>query len=315
VIVSDPGVIYAIQQLSTNVKIHLSTQANTTNSDAVKFWQGHDVKRFVLARELSLEQITKIKENVPTAEIEIFVHGAMCISYSGRCLLSKAMTGRSANRGDCAQPCRWEYQMREVNRDEEMTMVQDGRGSYVLNSKDLCMINHIPEMVKAGVGSFKIEGRMKSAYYVALVTKIYRQAIDAYCADPENYQVLPQWQEELTNVSHRRYTTGFYFRDNEMEYLEESGYIKKYDFAGKVVDFDQNSKKLTIAVRNKISAGDFIDIIDPHELEIKTIKIDKMLRDNGLFVSDAHNSYTVSLDLQGMAIEKITKDSIIRKKK
>ena len=313
VIAADPGIIALINQLDSNIKIHLSTQANTTNSAAVKFWHNQNVSRIVLARELSLKQIQAIKNKIPEMELELFVHGAMCMSYSGRCLLSKHMTNRSANRGNCAQPCRWEYKMQEVQRDDVMTIEEDSRGTYILNSKDLCMIKHIPELIDSGLASFKIEGRMKPSYYVAAVTRIYRAAIDSYCDNPADYQFKKEWQEELEKVSHRPYTTGFYLpgADNDIEYISDSAYIKQYDFVGMTSSYNLEHQLLEVNARNKFSIGDTLEILDPHQTTIITLPVEKIINESGEYISSAHNQYTVLLSCP----IKISNHSVIRRKK
>ncbi len=316
VIVSDPGVVYRLNMLGTNTKIHLSTQANTMNSDSVRFWKNQGVKRIVLARELSLAQIAAIKKQVPDMELEIFVHGAMCIAYSGRCLLSKYMTGRSANRGDCAQPCRWEYQLKESLRTEEQTICEDEKGTYILNSRDLCLIEHLPTIASSGISSLKIEGRMKSAYYVAAVTRIYRQALDSFLADAQNYVFRPEWLSELTKVSHRPYTTGFYLPGpgNETEYPAESAYIRGYDFVGTIENHDPAKKTLKVLGRNRFVLGDTLEIIDPHQTTVRQFKVTKILHESGEYLEAAHNGYLVTIPLEEN-IEQISKHSILRKER
>ncbi|MFH1684271.1 MAG: U32 family peptidase [Candidatus Margulisiibacteriota bacterium] len=307
VIISDPGVLSLIRKLNTKVKIHLSTQTNTINSEAVKFWREQGIKRVVLGREVSLAQAKEIKSNVPDIELELFVHGAMCISYSGRCLLSKHMTGRSANRGECTQPCRWKYRLKEVSRpDEEFSIEEDGRGTYIMNSKDLCMVEYLPELVNAGIDSFKVEGRMKSPYYVALVTKIYRQAINAKGFDP-------RWKEELLKISHRQYTTGFYFGDADRENIAGGACIRDYNFVGVVESWDPKTRQLEIKARNYFGQGDTLEIIDPQAQDIKKIRINKIRTDQNEEITEAHNDYHVfaSLDTTDM----ISKYSLLRRKR
>ena len=266
-IVSDPGVIWAIRQVMPQAEIHLSTQANTTNYASAAFWHSMGVKRIVTARELSFEEIRGIRDHTPAdMEIESFVHGAMCISYSGRCLLSNFMTHRDANRGACSHPCRWKYALVEEQRPGEYIPVEeDDRGTYFFNSKDLCMIAHIPELVEAGIDSFKIEGRMKSIFYVAVTVGAYRKAIDAYIADPEGWQYDPKWMEELCKVSHRDFTTGFYFDkpgESEQNY-GTSNYIKEYTFLGLVKDYDPETGLATVEQRNKMVLGDQVEVFGP----------------------------------------------------
>ncbi|MFH1617369.1 MAG: U32 family peptidase C-terminal domain-containing protein [Candidatus Margulisiibacteriota bacterium] len=302
VIISDPGLLSLIKQLDKKTKIHLSTQANTINSEAVKFWRDQGVKRIVLGRELNLEQIKKIRKDVPDVELELFIHGAMCMSYSGRCLLSKHMTDRSANQGECTQPCRWEYRLKEMTRpDEEFTIEEDMRGTYVMNSKDLCLIEHLDKLKEAGIDSFKVEGRMKSAYYVALVTKIYRKALDSKAYDP-------RWLEELKKVSHRNYTTGFYFGSDDNENLGTSTYVRDYTFVGTV----EESNPLKIAARNYFSAGDTLEVIDPQVDEIRPIKIVGMMDEEGKAIEKAHNPYYVTANVEPAC--SISRHSILRRR-
>ena len=216
-IVSDPGLIRLIRSIEPRIPLHLSTQANTTNIEAVRFWRDQGITRIILARELTLKEAGEISASVPEMELEIFVHGAMCMAYSGRCYLSALRNRRSANAGDCTQPCRWEYVLHESTRpDEPFILEEDERFSYLLSSKDLCLIEHLPDVAKAGITSVKIEGRMKSSYYVAVVTRIYRQAIDALMNQGKPYQCKPEWLAELQKVSHRGYTTGFAYTEEKI---------------------------------------------------------------------------------------------------
>ncbi|MBQ4340588.1 MAG: U32 family peptidase [Firmicutes bacterium] len=268
-IVSDPGVIYTIRQVMPEAEIHLSTQANTTNYASASFWHSMGVKRIVTARELSFGEIRELREKTPdTMEIESFIHGAMCISYSGRCLLSNFMTHRDANRGACSHPCRWSYSLVEQKRPGEYIPVEeDERGTYFFNSKDLCMIKHIPEIIESGIDSLKIEGRMKSIFYVAVTVGAYRKAIDKYYEDPENYEFDPEWYEELTKVSHRDFTTGFYFdkpTDEDQNY-DSSSYVKDYVFLGLVKSYDEETGYAVVEQRNKLVAGDEVEIFGPGE--------------------------------------------------
>ena len=237
VIVSDPGIFLTVIEIAPHIPIHLSTQANTTNAKSVEFWHQQGMKRAVLARELTLGEIKEITNNAPI-ETEVFVHGAMCMSYSGRCLLSSFMANRHANLGDCSNSCRWQYILKEENRpDETYPIVEDESGTFILSSKDLCMIQHIPELVHAGVTAWKIEGRMKSPYYVAAVTRIYREALDRYFADPDGYVYDQKWLSELEKVSHREYGTGFFFGNqgyNSQTTHPGNFYIKEYDYLGMI---------------------------------------------------------------------------------
>ena len=266
-IVSDPGIVDLIQEIIPNAEIHLSTQANMTNYRTANFWYKMGVKRLVLARELTFPEIREIRKNIPSdMEIEAFVHGAMCISYSGRCLLSNFMIERDANRGACAHPCRWKYSLVEEKRPGEYYPVEeDGRGTYILNSRDLCMIEHIPELVNSGIMSAKIEGRMKSIFYVATIVHAYRKAIDAYFADPENYRFNEEWMSELKKVSHREFTTGFYFHQptNKDQNYQTSAYTREYSFVGLVKDYDAETGFALVEQRNKMTSGEEIEIFGP----------------------------------------------------
>lgn len=267
-IVSDPGTISLVQDIIPNAEIHLSTQANLTNYKTAEFWAKQGVKRVVMARELSLEEMISMRENIPAdLDTEAFVQGAMCISYSGRCLLSNFMIERDANRGQCAHPCRWKYSLVEEQRPNEYYPVyEDERGTYIMNSKDLCMIEHIPDLVKAGISSAKIEGRMKSAFYVATVVSVYRKALDSYYADPENYKFDESWIKELKKVSHREFTTGFYYgkADNKAQNYNTSAYEREYSFIGLVKSFDEETMMATVEQRNKMVIGDEIEVFGPY---------------------------------------------------
>jgi putative protease len=252
-------------QLPDYIPLHISTQANNTNWASVLGWQELGAKRVVLARELSLAEIQVIRSKV-SLELEVFVHGAMCISYSGRCLLSNYLTGRDANRGECTQPCRWKYSLVEETRPNVYLPVrEDERGTYIFNSKDLCLLEHIPELVETGVNSFKIEGRMKSVYYAAVVVKAYRDAIDSYCADPLAYRLQSKWREELNKISHREYTQGFYYKKtgSEDQIYGSSSYIQPYDFIGLVRSYDPKTKTALVEQRNRFMVGDEVEIIQP----------------------------------------------------
>ncbi len=267
-IVSDPGIYLSIKAKLPEAEIHLSTQANTTNYKAAEFWHSQGIKRIVLARELSLDEITELRVNTsPQLEIEAFVQGAMCISYSGRCLMSNIMTDRDANRGECSHPCRWQYHLVEEKRPGEyFPIFEDERGSYVFNSKDLCMLEFIPELINAGLTSAKIEGRMKSVFYVATVVGAYRKAIDSYYQNPESYRFDQNLLTELKKVSHRNFTTGFYFNkpSNEDQNYQTSSYTREYDFLGIVKSYDDENRLATIEQRNRIFVGDQIEIIGPY---------------------------------------------------
>jgi len=275
IIFSDPGIWRISREINTNLELHLSTQANTTNWSSCQFWEDHGVHRLVLARELALEEIREIREKVKL-ELEIFVHGAMCISYSGRCLLSNYLTGRDANLGECAQPCRWNYALVEEKRpDKQYPIFEDERGSYIFNSQDLCLIRHLPELIAAGINSLKIEGRMKSIHYVATVVHAYRKALDAYYADPKGYVFDDSWYEEILKVSHRDYTTGFLWGKPKLEAhnFQTSAYIRDYDFVGLVLAYDPELKIATVEQRNNFKVGDRVEIIGPQtDLFIQQVK-------------------------------------------
>ena len=265
ILISDVGLIRIAQQVVPDLPIHISTQANTTNWSTVQFWKDLGVERVVLARELTLPEIQTIRDKVDI-ELETFVHGAMCISYSGRCLLSNYMTERDSNRGQCAQACRWNYNLVEEKRPNEFYPIQeDERGSYVFNSQDLCLLPHLRELIDTGISSLKIEGRMKSAYYVATIIRAYRNMIDACFDGAPVSDDLNFWLEELQKVSHRPYTTGFYFGKPEKGALtlEDSQYIRPYDFIGVVLDYDAETGMATIEQRNNFAVGDTIEFFSP----------------------------------------------------
>lgn len=279
VIVSDVGVIYYLRKNFPALNVHVSTQANVNNSFSAKFFADMGVTRIVLAREMSIDEIALLRKNLPkNVEIEAFVHGAMCISYSGRCLLSNYLTGRDSNRGACVQACRWQYTIREVGRKDELPIEEDERGTYILNSKDLCMIEHLQELEKAGVVSLKIEGRMKSDYYVASVVNAYRRALDK-----KNEMSL--LQEELEKTSHRRYTTGFYFGSEDKEYLEDSMPVQTAEFVAKVVE-DSCDGTVKIEMRNRFKKGDVLEILSPNDAFLKKIKIEKIVDGKGNEIDD-----------------------------
>ena len=267
IIVADPGVLMIAKETVPDMEIHWSTQANNTNFNSARFWYKQGVKRVVTARELSFEEIKKIRDEIPSdMDIESFVHGAMCISYSGRCLMSNYMTGRDANRGSCAHPCRWKYSLVEEKRPGEYFPIEeDERGTYFFNSKDLCMIEYVKELIEAGVSSFKIEGRVKTPYYVATVVRAYRMAIDEYYRDPENYRFNPIWMEELKKASYRDFTSGFYLDkpNGDSQNYGTSSYIRNYDFMGLVIKYDSERKMALVDVRNRIFTGDNVEIIGP----------------------------------------------------
>ncbi len=313
-IAADPGVIMKIKEVTPNMEIHLSTQANNTNYMSARFWYNQGIKRVVVAREMSFEEIKTIRDNIPEdMDIEAFVHGAMCISYSGRCLISNYMTGRDSNRGECKHPCRWNYVLMEEKRPGEYFPVyEDERGTFFFNSKDLCMIENIPQIIESGIMSLKIEGRMKSAYYVANVVRAYRMAIDAYIKDPKGWKFNPEWMDELKTVSHRDFTNGFYFEKpgpNEHHY-GSSSYIRGYDFMGVVKEYDEDKKVALVEQRNKIQIGDKMEIIGP-DFEKVEFTVEKMWDANWKEIESApHPKQLINIK---MDIE-VKENYIIRKK-
>lgn len=279
VIVSDPGIFNIVRSVAKDLPIHLSTQASVTNFETIMFWYNLGIKRIVLARELTLDEIRDISKKAPNdLELETFVHGAMCMSYSGRCLLSSYMTGRDANRGDCAQPCRYKYNVVEEKRPGEYFPIEEHEeGTFIFNSKDLCMIDHIDELIEAGIKSFKIEGRVKSPYYVATVVGAYRKAIDDYYKDPLNYKFDEKLLEELRKVSHRDFTTGFFYNEakTNAQVFTTNSYIRKYDFVGMILDYDESTQIATIEQRNRINVGDVVEIFGP-DINYFELKIENM---------------------------------------
>lgn len=265
-IISDPGMFTIAKEAWPEVEIHISTQANNTNYQTYLFWWKMGAKRVVSARELSLAELKTIREHIPEEmEIESFIHGAMCISYSGRCLLSNYFTGRDANQGACTHPCRWKYAVVEESRPGEyMPVYENERGTYIFNSKDLCMIEHVPEMLDAGIDSLKIEGRMKTALYVATVARTYRKAIDDYLESPEKYQANMDWyKEEISKCTYRQFTTGFYFGkpNEETQIYDNNTYVNEYIYLGIVEDVPEGLAQIT--QRNKFCTGDEIEIMKP----------------------------------------------------
>lgn len=308
VIVSDIGIMSVVKKVAPNLEIHVSTQANITNKYSAMEFVKYGAKRLVLARELSLKEIKEIRDYIPSdIVIETFVHGAMCISYSGRCLLSNYLTGRDSNRGACVQACRWEYCIREKNRDNYLEIQEDNKGTYILNSKDLCMIEHIKELYEAGVTSFKIEGRMKSPYYAATVTNAYRRAIDDFY---ENKPFNNDLKLELEKASHRRYTTGFYFGSDDKECLETSTPIQSHEFMALVKEDSKDGYAL-IEQRNRFKVGDELEILSPSNNFNKKIVVTKLLNTEGADVEDA---YKVQQPLYIKTDLILHKNDILRKK-
>ncbi len=280
VIVSDIGMISYIRTNYPSLNVHVSTQANVNNSYAADVYSKMGATRIVLARELNLNQIKEMHKRLgDKIELEAFVHGAMCISYSGRCLLSNYLTGRDSNKGACVQACRWKYYIREENRTDEMPIEEDERGTYILNSKDMCLIDHLKELEEAGIASLKIEGRMKSDYYVASVVNAYRRALDGF----SDYKIL---HDELEKTSHRRYTTGFYFGADDKEYLEDSMPVQTYVFIA-VAKENAKDGKVKVEMRNRFKVGDELEILSSDNNFLKTIKIEYIKNSLGEFIDDA----------------------------
>lgn len=266
-IIADPGIFMYAKEICPEIERHISTQANNTNYETYRFWYQLGAKRVVTARELSLEEIREIQAHIPDdMEIETFIHGAMCISYSGRCLLSNYLTGRDANQGACTHPCRWKYSIVEEKRPGEyMPVFENERGTYIFNSKDLCMIEHIGDILESGIDSLKIEGRMKTALYVATVARTYRKAIDDYMESPEKYQANMSWyQEQISNCTYRQFTTGFFYGkpDENTQIYDNNTYEKEYTYLGYAEDVDERGFA-QITQRNKFSVGETIEIMKP----------------------------------------------------
>lgn len=281
-IISDLGVLALAKRYAPDIDIHVSTQASTVNSEACKMYHSLGATRVVLSRELTLDEIRMIRDNIPDElELEAFVHGAMCVSYSGRCLLSNFFAGRDANRGKCAQPCRWEYfdgekyaEIFEKKRPEEkISLVENERGTFMFSSKDLCMIEHIPELVQAGIDSFKIEGRVKSAYYTAVTANAYKTELNSYLRDPENYVFNPKSLYELESVSHREYATGYFF-DNCSENAQissDGGYLRDKAFLSTVSDVDEENGRAVLCQRNKSVNGQVCELVSPGKDSVEFI--------------------------------------------
>ena len=313
-IIADPGVFMIAKEVCLDIERHVSTQANNTNYETYRFWYGLGAKRVVSARELSLNEIKELRANIPDdLEIETFIHGAMCISYSGRCLLSNYFTGRDANQGACTHPCRWKYSIVEETRPNEyMPVYENERGTYIFNSKDLCMIEHIPELMESGIDSFKIEGRMKTALYVATVARTYRKAIDDYKVSPELYKKnLPWYLDQISNCTYRQFTTGFFFGkpSDEAQIYDNNTYLKEYTYLGIVGE--QNEEGLyRIELRNKFSVGEEIEIMKP-DGENLTVTVKRIVDEDGADMESApHPKQVLYIDL-GHPLEKY---DILRRK-
>lgn len=300
-IISDPGIYAIAKEVCPAIERHVSTQANNTNYGTYQFWYAQGAKRVVSARELSLEEIKGIRANIPDdLEIETFIHGAMCISYSGRCLLSNYFTGRDANQGACTHPCRWKYAVVEEKRPGEyLPVYENERGTYIFNSKDLCMIEHIPELMDAGIDSFKIEGRMKTALYVATVARTYRKAIDDYKKSPELYQQnMPWYLDQISNCTYRQFTTGFFFGkpSDEAQIYDNNTYVKEYTYLG-IVGIQNEEGLYQIEQRNKFSIGEEIEVMKPNGENI-TVTVKRIVDEDGRDMESApHPQQILYIDL------------------
>ena len=282
-IIADPGVFDIAKEVCPEIERHISTQANNTNYGTYNFWYRQGASRVVSARELSMKELKELRANIPEdLEIETFIHGAMCISYSGRCLLSNYFTGRDANRGACTHPCRWKYAVVEETRPGEyMPVYENERGTYIFNSKDLCMIEHIPELIDAGIDSLKIEGRMKTALYVATVARTYRKAIDDYQKDPELYrQNMPWYLDQISNCTYRKFTTGFFFGkpDDDAQIYDSNTYVKDYTYLGIVGGTEDGLCR--IEQRNKFSVGETIEIMKPDGRNVE-VTVERIVNEDG----------------------------------
>lgn len=310
-IIADLGVFELAKKYAPNVERHISTQAGIVNSDTANAWYNMGASRVVLAREMTFDDIVDIRAKIPKElEIECFVHGAMCVSFSGRCLISSYLTGRDANRGDCAQPCRWKYHLYEENREGQFFPVEEADGgTYLYNSRDMCMIEHIPELIESGISSLKIEGRAKSAYYCAVTTNAYRYAVNDYMKERENYTLKPWIKEELEKISHREYNTGFYLGKEPGQVTSNGGYIRHYDVVAVCESNEGNVSNIT--QRNKFFVGDTLDVLPPSGIPFTTV------------CKELKNKYGVAVDSAPHAMEElimttdkeIPPSSVIRKKR
>ncbi len=311
-IIADLGVFEAAKRYAPRVARHISTQAGVTNYAAANVLYNMGASRVVMAREIPLDEIAELRAKTPKElEIECFVHGAMCVSFSGRCLISSYMTGRDANHGDCAQPCRWKYQLFEETRDGQYFPVEEtGRGTFLYNSRDLCMIEHIPELIKAGVSSFKIEGRAKSSYYTAVTTNAYRKAVDQYWEDGDPFELHPWIREELEKISHREYNTGFYFGSEPGQVTGDGGYIRHYDNVA-VCECSVDGYTSVISQRNKFWVGDTLDVLPPSGIPFEITCI-SLTNEAGESVDSApHPTERLTM----LADSAVPTGSVIRKKR
>lgn len=313
VLVSDLGVLSIVKKY-TNLPIHISTQANTINYEACNMWEALGAERVVLARECSLEEIKTIRNNISKdLELEVFVHGSMCISYSGRCLLSSFMSGRDSNRGACSQSCRWKYSLVEEKRPNQYFPIEeDSHGTYIMNSKDLCMIEYIPELMEAGISSLKIEGRNKSEYYVAIIVNAYRQAIDLYYKDPENYKLPKELYDEMFKVSHRQYYTGFFFKEPKEDGLiyNTNDHVREYDVVAIVKEYDEATEMALCKQRNKFVQGDKIELLSPNKFGEEFIADEIYDEDGNKIESCPHPGMIFKIKIPF----NVQKDTFLRKK-
>ncbi len=304
-IIADPGVFMLAKEICPEIERHISTQANNTNYLTYQFWYQQGAKRVVSARELSMEELRELRAHIPDdLEIETFVHGAMCISYSGRCLLSNYFTGRDANQGACTHPCRWKYAVMEESRPGEyLPVYENERGTYIFNSKDLCMIEHIPELLESGIDSFKIEGRMKTALYVATVARTYRKAIDDCLQSRELYEKnLPWYKEQIAACTYREFTTGFFYGkpDESSQIYDNNTYQKGYTYLGIVGDVDAENY-IHLEQRNKFSVGEMIEIMKP-DGENLAVRVEAILNEEGEAMESApHPQQKLRVKLSGKA--------------
>ena len=298
-IIADIGVLMLAKEMLPDTDIHISTQANATSAAACRAWYQLGAKRVVLARELTLEEIKAIKQNIPSdLEIECFIHGSMCISYSGRCLLSGHMVNRDANRGACAQPCRWNFKIKSIEiaeekREDNPIPLEEINGeTFIMSSRDTCTVEHIPELIEAGIDSFKIEGRMKSAYYTAVVTNTYKMALDSYFSG--SYEYNPDWYRELESVSHRDYASGYYYSDSHMDSntAPTTGYIKDKAYLAVVISYDEENKIATLSQRNKMKLGDEIEILTPGKCGTPHV-VGEMKNEKGEIIEATSHPYMI----------------------
>lgn len=314
-IIADPGVFAIAKRVCPEIERHISTQANNTNYETYRFWWELGAKRVVSARELSLAEIRRIRENIPEEmEIESFVHGAMCISYSGRCLLSNYFTGRDANHGACTHPCRWKYAVMEESRPGEYLPVEENeRGTFIFNSKDLCMIEHIPDLIEAGIDSLKVEGRMKTALYVATVARTYRKALDDYQKDPALYQANMDWyRDQISNCTYRQFTTGFFYGkpDHESQIYDSNTYVKEYTYLG-IIGACREDGLYCIEQRNKFSVGEEIEVMKPDGQNLVVTVAAVFDEDGNAMESAPHPKQKLWVGLRRVTDRKDPDDSIV----